>query len=313
MYDSASRQLVVKREVVRGVYEAPVPATDFNVVVEELSDLAIDAGHTGGVDEASGRFGKSKSRSGKKQTPIEFYTQMKWSGDIAVAPKWWIFLEACGFRIDTTGANALAIWDGRPNCTTLSGNMFLWECGINPDGIADVLAGMAGSVELMADSVGGEIRAKFSMTAKSGGQTTVTGFTDPSGVDTTDGQNHLGVSVTKGATVYKAWSWNVAQNADVQAVDNPADETNGVKTGIDYFKVGNSAPLASATVTKVGTQDVTDTFDNTEYASVVIAMDHFEITLTGTVQNIEAKASNSNETATEDLSIKYNYIEIKQV
>ncbi len=314
--NSAGKQLIAKTEAVRGVYGAPSYDDDFNVQVYDLNEQTIDAGHTGGNAVADGLMGKSKSLAGRKQTTIEFWADMVWSGDIAVAPKSWKFLEACGLTIDETGANATATMDGRPSFKTLSMDMPIWNDTVNPTGVAEVIAGACGSVEIGAEEVGGEIKMKFSFTGKVGEPKTLTAgtFKTPTGVDTADGLTYLGCSVVKGATSYKAWSWNVAMNGDVQPEHNANDTTNGAQTGIDFFKVGNVAPSADMSVTRISTEsDTTDTFDNVDYTSLVITMPHFEITLSGEVQNVGIARSNNNETATDDINVKFNYIQIKQV
>lgn len=314
--DSGSRQIIFKKEVTRGTYLAPTYTTDFDVVVEDLADLGIDAGHNGGSKSADGTMGMSDSLAGRKQATISFWIKPRWSGDVAVAPVWWKLLEGCQWVIDTTGANATATWSGRPSCTGLSADLPLWECGIDPVGVADVMAGMAGTVDFGADEVGAEIKFNFSFTGKVGYPKTLTTgtFQTPSGVDTSDSEAYLGTTIVKGGTAYKAWTWNVAQNGDVQSVNDAGDVTNGASTGIHYHKVVDANPEMTATVTRVaGVDDVTDTFDNVKYASVVITMDHFEITLSEAVQNISVARSNSNETGTDDLGVKFNKIVIKQI
>jgi len=311
-----SRQGIFKIEAVRGTYGAPDYSTDYDVTVFDLSDINYDAGHTGGNNGANGLMGKTKSLAGKKQSPVEFMTAVRSNPDIAIAPKWWKFLQACGWVIDTSGANALATWDGRPSCFSLSGDFPMWECGTDPEGEADVMAGMAGTVEFGADEVGGEIKAKFSFTGKTGEPKPLTTgtFEVPSGEDTQDGQTYIGTTVVKGAKTYKAWTWTVAQNADVQSVDDASDITNGASTGIDYFHVVNAEPSADITATRIGTNtDVVDMFDNVVESSLVITMDHFELTLSEGVQNVAVGRETQNETATDKINVKFNKMVLKQI
>ena len=311
-----SRQGIFKIEGTRGTYGAPDYSTDFNVTVFDLADVNIDAGHTGGNNGANGTFGKTKSLAGRKQSPIEFMTAIRSNPDIAVAPVWWKFLEACGWVVDETGLNATATWDGRPSCKSLSGDFPLWGCGIDPTGEADVLAGMAGTVEFGAEEVGGEIKAKFTFTGKAGNPKTLNAgtFTTPSGEDAQDGQTYLGVSLVKGSKTYKAWTWTVAQNADVQSVNNSADVTNGASTGIDYFNVVNAEPSASFSATRITTNtDVVDMFTNVVETSLVITMDHFELTLSEGVQDVAVSRETQNETATDSINVKFNKMVLKQI
>ena len=70
--DGQSRQAIFKIEPVRGTYSAPDYTTDFNVTTFDLSDINIDAGHTGGNNGANGLMGMTKSLAGRKQAPVDF-------------------------------------------------------------------------------------------------------------------------------------------------------------------------------------------------------------------------------------------------
>jgi hypothetical protein len=314
--DGQSRQAIFKIEPVRGTYSAPDYTTDFNVTTFDLSDINIDAGHTGGNNGANGLMGMTKSLSGRKQAPVDFSVALRADADIAVAPKWWKFLQACGWVVDETGLNATATWDGRPSCFSLSGEFPLWECGSDPDGEADVLAGMAGTVEFGADEVGGEILAKFTFTGKAGEPKALgTGtFVVPSGEDAVDGQTYIGVTVVKGAATYKAWTWAVAQNADVQSVNDAADVTNGAKTGISHFKVGNAEPSATIDATRISTNtDVVDMFDNVVDTALTITMDNFELVLSDGVQNVAVARGTQNETGTDNINVKFRKMVLTRI
>lgn len=315
-FDSASRQLVAKKEVTRGTYLAPTYASDFNVKCLEVGDPSFDFGHDGGVNVADGKFGLGKSYSGKKQSSISFQCDMNWSGTLATAPKWFKFMEGCGFVTDTGGAAAISKWTGRPECVGMSFHLPVWSCGNTaPSATTDIIAGAAGTVSFGAEGVGMPVRMAFEFTGKYGGRIDETqAFTAPSGFDTADCEVHLGTTVTVGGAPYKAWVFNFALGGELQSVDDPADLTNAIKTGILYYKLGNVKP--QLTVSKLrsavsSNNPIADVTGNTVFASIVIELTHFTVTLSG-AQPIEIAAAVANESMTDDITFKIDTVEIKQ-
>lgn len=316
-YSSFSRQLVSATESARGTAETLNYATDQDVIAIDLSDVSPDAGHDGGSNDANGTMIMGKSYAGKKQGQVTFSTDMKWSGDILVAPKNWRFFEWCGWRTEVNGVDpAKLIWDGRPSCKSGTMELPMWKCGTDPEGIADVLAGVAGTVSFGAEGVGMPIRANFTMTGKHGGrkQLTTGTYAPPAGFDTADCDVFLGGSVTKGATQIYPWTWSVDQGGDVQPVDKHDSTTGAVQNGIDYFHVVGAQTQFVADATRVDLttiDNVNDLFTNVVDGSSVIETDHFTITLFFT-QNISVEAGNNNETATDNVTMKLDKIEIIQ-
>lgn len=315
--NSGQRQLIAKAEATRGTYSAPIPATDFNVVVKELGDISRDFGHDGGVNTADGTFILSESYSGKKMATIEFMTDFAWSGDALVAPAWWKFLLGCGYFSTVDAVNPAKIeWSGKPSCGTLSMVMNQFECGQDPTGIQDVMAGCAGDFSISVDAVGSVIRPSFTFSGKYGGTVDLSAgsFTAPSGTDGTLADVFLGASVTIGNDVYKVYSWTFSQQNDVQSEDNNADVTNGVATGIDFFAVKNANPqltISALRVAKTERDNVADTIGNVKYATGIISTTHHTITFTG-VQPIDVQLGNTNETATEEITLKIDTVSIEQ-
>ena len=315
--DAASRQLISKLEVTRGTFLAPVASTDFDIKTYDLGDCSVDLGHDGGVDMADGTFKTSKSYSGKKSAKLTFKTDFCWSGTLATAPKWWKYMRACGFIIDTTGAAAIAKWTGRPNCQSLSMYYKNWQCGTDPKGMAEVIAGAAGSFELNADSVGAVIRAAFNFTGKYGGRIvneTALDFVLPSSFDTADTEQFLGATVTVGGTTYAANSFQLTQGADVQVIEDSADTTNSVKTGIGYYAVKKAKPqltLQKLRVLKSVNDPMAESIANTIYSTVVIELLHFTITLS-VAQAIDVQDETANESKADKIVLKIDEIEIKQ-
>lgn len=315
--NSGQRQLIAKAEATRGTYSVPVPATDFDVIPLELGDISRDYGHDGGVNTADGTFITSLSYSGKKMATIDFMTDLAWSGDELVAPAWWKFPLACGYFSTVDGVNPAKIeYSGKPSCGTLSMVFNQFECGQDPVGVQDVMAGCAGDFTIGVDSVGSVIRPSFTFSGKYGGTNDLSAgsFTAPTGTDGTISDVFLGATLQIGADLYKVYSWTFSQQNDVQSEDNNADVTNGVATGIDFFAIKNANPQLAITAVRVGktTRDnVADTIDNTKYASCVITTTHHVMTFSG-VQPIDCQLGNSNETATEELTLKIDTVKFEQ-
>jgi ABC-type dipeptide/oligopeptide/nickel transport system permease component len=100
----------------------------------------------------------------------------------------------------------------------------------------------------------------------------------------------------------------------MQSVDNPADVTNLIKTGINYFKLGNVKPqltMQKLRTTVASTNPVADVMNNTVHATIVIELTHFTVTLSG-AQPIEIAAAVANESMVDELTFKINTVEIKQ-
>lgn len=314
-FDSASRQLIAKKQAVRGTYGAPSYATDFNVKCVEVGDPSFDFGHDGGVAVADGKFGLSKSYAGKKQASISFKTDLCWSGTLLTAPKWFKFLEGCGYVTDLVTA-AKSKWTGRPECVGVDFHLPVWSCGNTaPIATTDIISSAAGTFSLNAEGVGSPIRMEFEFTGKYGGRIDETqAFTAPSSFDTSDCEVYLGSTVTVGATTYTAWSWTFTQGNELVSVDNPADTTNSVKTGINYFKIANAKPqltMQKLRTTKAISDPIGATIDNTIYSSIVIELKNFTITFTG-VQAIECASGNANESMVDEMTFKIDTVEIKQ-
>lgn len=315
--NSGQRQLIAVAEGTRGTYQAPVPASDFDVIVLELGDIARDFGHDGGAPTADGTFITSESYSGKKMATVDFMTDLAWSGDELVAPKWWKFPEACGMFSTVDAVNPAKIeWSGKPSCGTLSMVFNQFECGQDPTGIQDVMAGCAGNMSISVDAVGSVIRPSFSFSGKYGGTADLAqgSFTAPSGTDGTLSDVFLGASVTIGSDIYKVYAWSFDMQNDVQSEDDNADTTNGVATGIDFFAIKNSSPQLTITavrVAKTERDNVADTINNVKYATGVIETTHHTMTFAG-VQPIDDQLGNTNETATEELTLKVDTFVIEQ-
>jgi hypothetical protein len=198
----------------------------------------------------------------------------------------------------------------------MSFHLPVWSCGNTaPTATSDIVAGACGSVSFGAEGVGMPIRMAFEFTGKYGGRIDETqAFTAPSGFDTADCEVYLGSTVTVGATTYTAWSWNFAQGGEMQSVDNPADVTNLIKTGINYFKLGNVKPqltMQKLRTTVASTNPVADVMNNTVFATIVIELTKFTITMSG-AQPIEIAAAVANESMVDELTFKIDTVEIKQ-
>ena len=318
MSERVSQQAMGKIEVTRGVYVPLVPASDFNVLLYNLDDGTKDLGHDGGAPIANGTTVMSKSYSGKKSITHSFETDLNTSGTLATAPQWWKFLRACGLVQDVSGANAFISWTGKPNCEKMSMEFPTWECGQDPTGDFEVMAGGAGTFEIACEGAGAVIRPSFTMTGKFGGVTTKSAgsFVQPTGVDTTDSAVFLGATITIGGTVYNVFAWTLSLQGDIQAKDKQDDVTNGVSTGIDYFKVANANPQLTMTLERV--EDITngmiaDTMDNAVYSDAVFAFSGgLQMTLAG-VQPIDDQNGTMNEEVTSDVTFKVDTFEFRQV
>jgi len=268
------------------------------------------------MNVADGKFGLGKSYAGKKQASISFQTDMNWSGTLATAPKWFKFMEGCGFVTDTSGLASISKWTGRPECVGLSFHLPVWSCGNTaPIAVSDIIAGACGTVSFGAEAVGAVIRMAFEFTGKYGGRIDETqAFTAPSGFDTADTQVYLGSTVTVGGTAWTAWSWNFTQGGELTSVDDPADITNGQKTGISYFKLGNVKPqltMQKLRSTVASQNPVSAVINNTVYATIVIELTNFTVTFSGT-QPIEISNAVANESMVDELTFKIDTVEIKQ-
>lgn len=316
---SNTRQGIFKLEDPRGTLATIDYSTDFDVNLYDLDDGSRDAGHDGGANIADGTYALGKSYSGKKSMTKTFMTDFQNSGVATTYPKWWKFLEACGFVLSDDTVNAFATWHGRPACKGISGEFPLWRCGVDGSttGDAQVMAGGAGTFSFGADSVGAVIRPSFTITGKDGGIKALSAgsFQKPSGVDTTDTEVFLGHTIVMGGYTYKVWSFQFDMQGDVQSNDNSADVTNGVKTGIDHFTVVNANIQATMTIERVGIAEnnpVEDLFNNTVYSNIVYTMNGFEITF-NTAQNIDVQDTTTNEQGSQELTVKINTMQIKQL
>jgi len=316
MSNSKSRQAIAKVQATVGAYVAPSYENDQDVEIYVLDDGTNDFGHTGGADRANGLFTKGTSYSQMKTHTRTFQVDMKPSGDIEIAPKWWKFLKGCGFKVDETGANATALWSGRPACTPLDIDFPQWACDGN-GGTAFVMSSATGSFNLAWDNAGGVLMPSFTFMGKYGGFKDVEEslFRLPSGEDTTACSTFLGATVTFGGVAHNVWSGSIAQGADNQAVPKSDDLTNGIKTGISHVGVkGADAQntLNVERITKAAYDYESDIINNTELASIVLAFDGFELTL-GLAQSIDWQAATSNESGAFDITNKIDTIQFKQV
>ena len=316
---SNTRQGIFKLEGTRGTLETIDYATDFDVILYDLDDGSRDSGHDGGANSADGTYALGKSYAGKKSLTKTFMTDFQPSGTATVAPVWWKFLEACGFVLTADATNAFATWHGRPACKGISGEFPMWRCGVDATttGDAEVMAGGAGTFSFGADTVGGVIRPSFTITGKDGGikELAAGTFQKPSGFDTTDCEVFLGHTMVMGGYTYKVWAFNFDLQGDIQSNDDSADETNGIKTGIDHYVVVNANLQATMTVERVAkaTNDpIADLYNNVVNSDIVYTMNGFEITF-NTAQNIDVQNTTTNEQGSQELTIKIDTMVIKQL
>lgn len=319
MSERLSQQGMGKIEAARGVYVPLDPSTDFDVLLYNLDDGTKDLGHDGGAPVANGTTIMSKSYAGKKSITHTFETDMLTSGVLNTPPKWWKFLRACGLVQDATGTNAFITWTGKPNCEKMTMEFPTWECGQDPTGDFEIMAGAVGTFEIACEGAGSVIRPSFTMTGKFGGVTkkTTTGdFVTPTGYDTGDSEVFLGATITMGGVVYNVFAWTLTFQGDIQSKDDQADVTNGVKTGIDYFKVANANPQLTMTLERVDdiSNDVIgDTMNNVVYSDAVFTFSGgTQMTLTG-VQPIDNQNGTMNEEITSDITCKVDTFEFIQV
>ncbi len=318
MSERLTQQAMGIIEATAGVYVPLVPATDYNVNIYNLDDGTKDLGHDGGVEIANGTTIKSKSYAGKKSITHTFETDFQGSGTLSDAPQWWKYLRACGLVEDVSGANAFITWTGKPNCEKMSMEFPTWQCGQDPTGDFEVMAGAVGTFELACEGAGSVIRPSFTMTGKFGGVTTKSAgsFVTPTGVDTTDSEVFLGATVTLGGVVYNVFAWTLTMQGDIQAKDKQDDLTNGVKTGIEFFKVGNANPQLTMTLERVediANDIIGDTMNNVVYSDAVFAFSGgLQMTLTG-VQPTDNQNGTMNEEVTSDTTFKVDTFEFRQV
>ena len=311
-----SRQLIAKLQSTVGTYVAPTYTTDQDVEIYNLDDGTNDFGHTGGADRSDGTFKKGRSYSQQKTHTRTFQTDMKPSGTLATAPKWWKFLKGCGWGVDVSGTNATATWTGRPVCQTLDFDMPQWNC-TDGGGTAFVLSSATGSFELSWDNSGGVLMPSFTFTGKYGGYKDVVegDFALPSGYDTTACSTFLGATVTFGGQTHNVWAGTLTQGNDNQVVPNSADVTNSIKTGVSHVAVKGADVQLSLTVERIAkaTYDYeSDIIDNTELATVVLAFDGFELTC-GVAQATDWQGTTNNESGSFDITMKIDTLELKQV
>jgi hypothetical protein len=117
-----------------------------------------------------------------------------------------------------------------------------------------------------------------------------------------------------GGYVYRVYSWNAVLGQDIQSEDNSADVTNSIETGIARMAIKDANAQLTLTVEKVA-KATNDTqalaIGDTVAATAVFATPHFDITF-GIAQVIDVQAGNTNNTASETLTVKFDTLEIKQ-
>ena len=237
------------------------------------------------------------------------------SGDVAVAPVWFDFMELAGATKFTDGTNpAYVEYKGVPGCTTASADFIDWnECG---DGEKSSMAGAVADFELSWDSAGTILRPKFTLSGKYAGKSTVpiADKTKPTGYDTGDCESFLGAIVEMGGQVYNSWSGTLSLQNDNQGVEDSSDVTNGVKTGYKYFAVKGCDIQLTMQVEKIplGTYDVEgNVVANKVFDNLTITLNGFVITL-NTAQPIDIQNANKNESGAFDLTIKIDGYKIEQ-
>lgn len=311
-----TRQAIAKVQAVVGAYVAPDYETDQDVEIYVLGDGTNDFGHTGGADSANGLMTKGTSYSQMKTHSRTFQVDMKPSSSLIIAPKWWKFLEGCGFKVDLTPPNATATWSGRPTCTPLDIDFPQWSCD-GDGGTAFAMSSATGSFDLAWDNAGGVLMPSFTFMGKYAGFKDVLEalFFLPSGHDTTACSTFLGGTVVFGGYTHNVWSGSIAQGADNQAVGKSDDLTNGIRTGISYVGVKGADVQCTLNVERIkkATYDYeSDIVNNTVLASVVLAFDGFEIAL-GVAQSTDWQASTANESGAFDITMKIDTIQLKLV
>lgn len=316
-YSSETVQLVVKKQTDISTYLLPVYTTDMNIKFYDVSDVKRDYGHTGGGNYADGTSFVGESVSGKKPKGIDAVTKLRWSGTLATAPKDWILFEAAGCRVDTSGLAAKVVWEGMPTCNALSIDRYIWRSCPTKQAQIDKIASAVANFTISFDGVGSELMVNWNFQGKDAGEAAYTGaFALPSGIDTVlKGEQLLGATLTHAGYVYRIYSGTYTHNANPQEVPNSNDTTNGVKTGIDHYKIGgkvNATLEVEAVRVMLADSNPYASVRNNEVASTtVLDLEHLTMTFTGT-QMIDAQAGTQNETPTEKFTFMTKGWEIVQ-
>ncbi len=123
---------VIKAETTPGDRIAVDRSADNDILMSDLSiDFDIPKESIGKLSDGSMRQGPTFSRASSLK--IGYVSDIRWSGDIAVAPAWWTKVAVfCGYKIDSTvPATLKLVWDGTVGCDAASFDVGRYRCG-NP-------------------------------------------------------------------------------------------------------------------------------------------------------------------------------------
>ncbi len=316
--DRSSQQIIMKQEAVRGTAETIVPSADNNLEVYELDEGKKDYGHTGGMEVADGTTKKGKSYSGKKSSVRSFKVDFLAGADVMTAPVWWKkLLEAmCGWVVtDGHETNpATAEYTGRPECNSGTMLLPLWGCGQAPTGKGEVMAGCAATFDIEVGTSGDLIQPKFTVTGKYGGKSDLTTFSVPANYDARECAQFLGTVFQIGSTAYNVWGFTISFGGSIVPYDKAGDVTNGIKTGIGYFKVGNANPQITFKVDQY--EDDTEGLElavisNTVWPTLTIDIGICDIEL-GVVQPTDDQNGTENESVSSEITCKVDTIKFTQ-
>ncbi|MCP4255947.1 MAG: hypothetical protein GY774_00300 [Planctomycetes bacterium] len=316
--DRSSQQIVIVGESTRGTAEAVDLATDNNLEIYELDEGQRDFGHTGGMEVADGTTRKSKSYSGKKTATRSFKVDFLAGADIQTAPVWWhkLLKGMCGWVVTDGHATdpATAEYTGRPECNSATMLLPLWGCGQAPTGKGELMAGCAATFDIEIGTSGDLIQPKFTVSGKYGGKSDLTTFSVPAGYDARECAQFLGSVFQIGATAYNVWGMTISFGGNIVPYDKQGDVTNGIKTGVGYFKVGNANPQITFKVDQF--EDDTnglelDVINNVVHPTLTFDIGICEIEF-GVVQPTDDQSGTENETVSSEITCKVDTIKFTQ-
>lgn len=244
-FNIAKKILVAKREAVAGTAETLVDA-DFDVRAREVEFTPDIQGGDEDSKYVTGDYGEDVAISGIQGANMTTMTKMATGADLATAPKWNKFAEACGLvgtQYALTGYGWEPLQAGDKQTITMQ-KIEISDDG-TPVGLSSSFAGVMGNMTIGAEGVGSPLKMSYEFKGKFSGIADVANGSLPvlTAPDASVASKFMNGSATIGGSEFCVQSFNFNLGNTIEYLPCPSEAT-----GIFYSSIVNRQPRLDLTL-----------------------------------------------------------------
>lgn len=270
-YSVNKRTLIAKLETEAGTAET-LTDSDFDVRCRNIEITPETPVDDEAAKYANGNHAEDESLAGAQSVQVSFSVRLAPSGEVATAPKYAKFLEACGVdQVTYTTTGIGFVRRKAKDCAPLTIWVQEQRVGTN-EALTHKVKGAVGTFTLAADGIGGALMLNFTFTGAYQGESETESLLSPTGMDTAIGEKLLNTAVTVGSDNLRISNLSFDLANDVQPVIDQSDAT-----GYAYYYIAATRPRLSVNPLKISpaTKDIYSEYKNETTQTVSVAFQNF--------------------------------------